>query len=75
MAKSDNHKQTREFYIFDPITQEKIPATEEQFREYYRPIHRVYAFAKRHHQCACHKWWLCGGECSLCTWAREIGRA
>lgn len=72
MAKSDNHKQTREFYIFDPITGDKIPATEEQFREYYRPIHRVYAFAKRHHQCACHKWWLCAGDCSLCTWARDL---
>jgi len=71
MAKSDNHKQTREFYIFDPITEERIPVTEDQFREYYRPINRIYAFAKRHHQCACHHWWRCGGDCTMCDWARD----
>lgn len=71
MAKSDKHKQTREFYIYDQITDERISVTEEQFREYYRPIHRVFAFAKRHHQCACHHWWLCGGDCALCKWTRD----
>ncbi len=71
MAKSEKHEQTREFYIFDPITEKKIPVTEEQFREYYRPIYRVFAFAKRHHQCACSKWWLCSGDCNVCDWARD----
>jgi RNA polymerase sigma factor (sigma-70 family) len=71
MAKSDNHKQPREFYIFDPTTGGKIPVTEEQFREYYRPINRIHAFAKRHHQCACHHWWLCCGDCTVCDWARD----
>ncbi len=69
MAKSE--KQSRDFYIFDPITEEKIPVTEKQFREYYRPINRIYAFAKRHHQCACHHWWRCGGDCAICDWARD----
>ena len=71
MAKSDNHKQTREFYIFDPITRDKTAVTVEQYREYYRPIYRVFAFAKRHHQCACSKWWLCSGDCTICDWARD----
>ncbi len=71
MAKSDDHEQTREFFIFDQITEEKIPVTEKQFREYYRPIHRIHAFAKRHHQCACRQWWLCNGDCAMCDWARE----
>ena len=71
MAKPDNHEQTREFFIFDQTTEEKIQVTEEQFREYYRPIHRVYAFAKRHRQCACRHWWLCGGDCVMCDWARD----
>jgi RNA polymerase sigma factor (sigma-70 family) len=69
MAKSDNH--TREFFIFDPITEQKIPVTEDQYREYYRPIQRVHAFAKRHHQCACRRWWLCGGDCAICEWSRD----
>nr|WP_321307155.1 sigma-70 family RNA polymerase sigma factor [uncultured Sphaerochaeta sp.] len=59
------------FYIFDPNTEKKITVTESQFREYYRPIYRVFAFAKRHHQCACSKWWLCGGDCNVCDWARD----
>jgi RNA polymerase sigma factor (sigma-70 family) len=69
MAKSE--KQSRDFYIFDPITEERIPVTEEQFREYYRPINRIHAFAKRHHQCACHHWWRCGGDCTICEWSRD----
>lgn len=69
MATSET--QSRDFYIFDSITKERISVTEEQYREYYRPIHRIYAFAKRHHQCACHHWWRCGGECTICEWSRD----
>lgn len=63
--------QRRDFYIFDPITEKKISVTEEQYREYYRPIYRVYAFAKRHRQCACRHWWRCGGDCTWCEWVRD----
>jgi RNA polymerase sigma factor (sigma-70 family) len=69
MAQTEN--QSRDFYIFDPITEERIPVTEEQFREYYRPINRIFAFAKRHHQCVCHHWWRCGGDCTICEWSRD----
>lgn len=62
---AQTEKQSRDFYIFDPITEERIPVTEEQFREYYRPINRIFAFAKRHCQCACHHWWRCGGDCTI----------
>ena len=69
MATSET--QSRDFFIFDPITEERIPVTEEQFREYYRPINRIYAFAKRHHQYACHHWWRCGGDCTICEWSHD----
>ncbi len=69
MATSETQSGTSTF--LDPITEERIPVTEEQFREYYRPINRIYAFAKRHHQCACHHWWRCGGDCTMCDWSRD----
>lgn len=64
MTKKEN--QTR--FIYDPITHEKFPCTEEEFQSFYREAARIRKKEQYHKRCMCprSKWWVCTGDCLVC---------
>ena len=68
MPNNENRPQIKEHYIYDSAIKQRIPVSNEVYKEFYRPIWNTFRKAHRHGCCSCpgSKWWLCSGDCSVC---------
>lgn len=55
-------------FIYSRSLKEKIPCTEEQFRDFYRMAGAIRKKEQYHHRCKCPKQfiWACDGDCENC---------
>lgn len=70
MANNEKQSKTEERFIYDPITHEKYPCSEELFQAYYKEAGRIRKQEQYHQRCMCprSKWWACTGDCLICEY-------
>lgn len=63
----------KQYFIYIRSTKERIPCTEEEFRNYYRDIDRFRQRQQYHKQCVCpqKKWLECDMDCQTCPFRRN----
>jgi len=70
MSKNANLSESHTRFIYDPITREKYPCSEEVFQSYYADAGRIRKREQYHQRCMCPraKWWMCNGDCLVCRY-------
>ena len=65
MANKENQSQK---FIYIRSLKEKVPCTEQQFKEFYREATRIRKKEQYYHRCKCPKKyiWACDGDCDNC---------
>ena len=63
----------KQYYIYIRSTKERIPCTEEEFRNYYHDIDLFRQRQQYHKQCVCpqKKWLECDMDCQTCPFRRN----